>query len=102
MVVSSRDCNARTYMLNLTSLRRDQPGTHRVTPVAPEHVLKLHRMPILCMDCCTAPESVAIRKEHTSKSVVGTADASVDVVALGSAGATRTFCLSNQSTLSHA
>lgn len=42
-------------------------------------------MPVLCMDCCTVSESALIRT--VSGSSVGAAEATVDVVALGSAGA---------------
>lgn len=94
LVVSSRDSAARTYRMNLESMDRTiQSAQAQAVPAQkPEHVMKAHRMPILCMDCCTVPAN-ALTNSSLSKFTDSTAAATEDVVALGSAGVLEHCCL---------
>jgi WD40 repeat protein len=83
VLLFSRDNKVRKYNIKLESLERasHKPHGHALT-VKADHVLNAHRMPILCMDCCTVPEN-----SSASGSSVGGHEGCVDIVALGSAGA---------------
>lgn len=88
LVVSSQDSKARTYQLKLESLERAAYRAQgRMLHVEPTHVMHAHSMPILCMDCCAITETAVMKAVR--KSSGGAPAATVDVVALGSAGAAR-------------
>ena len=92
LVVSSRDNKARTYQLQLEALERGAlRARDAALRVAPDHVMHAHSMPILCMDCCAVPEHVALSTARTPSR--GAAAATVNVLALGSAGAAQCWLL---------